>query len=142
MSQFQIKIAFDKVSDEGKEVRGSLEVVVNAETFTEAEALAYECAETESLHAIFVQTIKRVSYTEIHVRRDIEINSFFIVTILIANDYGKLVRQKLLINSETSRDAEDFVTELFKNTTLDFKVFSITESKIESYIINNEEEEE
>lgn len=137
MNYFEVKITFDKTLENGKEKKISELYLVDAVSFTEAEAKT--TAEFSPLPNFKVKSIRQYKVAEIVNRVDSEDTSYFkcklnFITLDEKSGKEKKTAVYMLVDAETLDKAKTMLVEHMKNTMADYSIEKIEETKIMALI--------
>lgn len=133
MSWFECKAKFDRLTDDGTIKKVSEPYMVNALSFTEAEARIIEELKPYVSGEFYVDAVKKTNISEIF--RDDRGDRWYKVKINIitidektGNEHRAAVNS--LVQAADFQGAVDNFVEGMKGTIADFEIFSITETAI------------
>lgn len=132
---FECKARYDKVMENGKEKKVTDTYLVDAMSFTEAEARFIEFIAPYISGEFSVSDIKRANYNEYFFCEDEKADKYYsckLEFISIDEKYGteKKTRANMLVQAADLRDAMNRLTECMKNTMADYNAVSIKETVI------------
>jgi hypothetical protein len=134
---FECKSRFNAVSEEGKEIVKSETYLVDAVSFTDAEANTISYLEKVVTGSSTVTAIKRSSIEDVINVSD-EGKYFTAKVRFISVDdetgKGKMATIQLLVQADTPEETLKGVNEYTKEWVVDISVVQVTESKIVDYI--------
>ena len=133
MNYFEVKITFDKTLENGKEKKVTELYLVDAVSFTEAEAKI--TAEFSPLPNFKVKSIRQYKVAEIVNNIDSEYTSYFKCKLnFISLDEKSGAEKKsavyMLVDAETLDKAKTMLVEHMKSTMADYVIEKIEETKI------------
>ena len=129
---FEVKIKTSKFDENGEEKAKSVNILVDAMSFTEAEAKVTK--EDGTSHFFEIQSIKKSKVVELY--DSCKGDNWFKVKakfeLIDDNDKKSKTSELYLIKTDTINGANDAFVEFMKNTVADYEICSISESNIES----------
>lgn len=130
---FITKVKYNKTNEEGLLKAVSEQYLVDAYTFTEAEARIYEQLENTIIGDFDVTDISKTNYTDVFFYNDSSIWHKCKVQYHIADETSgkeKKVTQYMLIEANTVKEAYDRIYESLNNMLVTFTVPDVIETKI------------
>lgn len=130
---FEVKIQYQKMQDDGKEKKVTEQYVVEALSFTEAEARIIE-EMTPYINGEFdVVSEKIASYSEIILSDKSDDDKWFISKVsLITLDEKtakeKKTSQRLLVQADTSKTALEYTKKLFDSSMTDYTIDAVRDT--------------
>lgn len=128
------KVKYNKTNDEGLLKLVTEQYLLDADSFTEAEARIYEQLEQRTLGGYFeVDAMSKTSYTDVFFYNDSSIWHKCKIQYYIADENSgkeKKVTQYMLVEAQTVKEAYDRIKESLSNMTIDFTVPDVVETKI------------
>ena len=130
---FEVKITFDKTLENGKEKKVSELYLVDAVSFTEAEAKI--TAEFSPLPNFKVKSIRQYKVAEIVNKTNLDDSRYFkcklnFITLDEKSGLEKKTAVYMLVDAETLDKAKALLVEHMKNTMADYFIEKIEETKI------------
>ena len=132
---FECKIRYDKVMEDGKSKKVTEPYLVDALSFTEAEARIIEEMAPFISGEFTVSDIKRANYTELFTSDDDNVDKWFKVKLyFITLDEKTGIEKKsatnMLVQAADLRDAVKKLDEGMKGSMADYEIASVTETTI------------
>lgn len=132
---FECKIRYNKVMDDGASKKVTESYLVDALSFTEAEARIIEESKPFISGEFTVSDIKRANYSELFPCEDIDSDKWFKVKINYLTIDEKSGKEKkspiyVLVQAESVEDAKNKTDTGMKGTMADYEIESISETKI------------
>lgn len=137
---YEVTSKVTRTCEDGMEKVVKDTIVVSAVSFSDAEKKATEFYEGEVLEKVCV--IKESTYREYVKRTDIATHfSFYKVTvgmITINEVTGKEKTTKVayLVDSDSTKEAEDVINKMFGCTVIDYKIISIKETNVTDIVLD------
>ena len=130
---FEVKIQYLKMQEDGKEKKVAEQYVVEAESFTEAEARIIEEMTPYISGEFDVVSEKIAPFNEIFLSDKSDDDKWFISKVsLITLDEKtakeKKTSQRLLVQAETSEKAMDYTKEMFSHGMSDYSIDSVQDT--------------
>lgn len=130
---FEVQVKYQKVNENGKDVKVTETYLLDAVSFTEAEARIYKEMEKVISGEFTVMKISRTSYAELILENSGD--RYFkgkvtFITFDEENGKEKRVTQTVLVYAESVQDADKFIKEAMKGMMADFEISAIIETKI------------
>ena len=130
---FEVKVQYQKMQDDGKEKKVTEHYVVEALSFTEAEARITEEMTNYTDGEFDVVSEKIAPFNEIILSDKSDDDKWFISKVsLITLDEKtakeKKTSQRLLVQAETSEKAMDYTKELFSHGMSDYSIDSVQDT--------------
>ena len=134
---FEVKITFDKTLENGKEKKVSELFLVDALSFTEAEAKI--TAEFSPFPNFKVKSIRPYKVAEIVSKANMDDSRYFkcklnFITLDEKSGLEKKTAVNMLVNAKTLDDAKFDLVEFMKGTMADYSIEKIEETKIMAVI--------
>ncbi|MFB6319347.1 DUF4494 domain-containing protein [Saccharicrinis sp. FJH54] len=133
MNWFEVKVKYQKIDEQGKEKKVSEPYLVDAVSFTEAEARTYEELKAYLGEEFNILNIKRANYSDLFFF-DSGDRWFKCKVVFITLDEEKGVEKKtsnyMLVQATEIDEALANLTESMKDLTVDYTVQSIQETPI------------
>ena len=134
---FEVKITFDKTLENGKEKKVTECYIVNAVSFTEAEAKI--TAEFSPLPNFKVKSIRQYKVAEIVNKTNLDDSRYFkcklnFITLDEKSGAEKKTAVYMLVDAETLDKAKALLVEHMKSTMADYSIEKIEETKIMALI--------
>ena len=134
---FEVKITFDKTLENGKEKKVSELYLVDAVSFTEAEAKI--TAEFSPLPNFKVKSIRQYKVAEIVNKTNLDDSRYFkcklnFITLDEKSGAEKKTAVYMLVDAETLEKAKALLVEYMKGTMADYSIEKIEETKIMAVI--------
>ena len=134
---FEVKITFDKTLENGKEKKVSELYLVDAVSFTEAEAKI--TAEFSPLPNFKVKSIRQYKVAEIVNKTNLDDSRYFkckvnFITLDEKSGAEKKTAVYMLVDAETLDKAKALLVEYMKSTMADYSIEKIEETKIMAVI--------
>ena len=134
---FEVKITFDKTLENGKEKKVSELFLVDALSFTEAEAKI--TAEFSPLPNFKVKSIRQYKVAEIVNKTNLDDSRYFkcklnFITLDEKSGAEKKTAVYMLVDAETLEKAKALLVEHMKSTMCDYSIEKIEETKIMAVI--------
>ncbi len=134
---FEVKITFDKTLENGKEKKVSELFLVDALSFTEAEAKI--TAEFSPLPNFKVKSIRQYKVAEIVNKTDLDDSRYFkcklnFITLDEKSGAEKKTAVYMLVDAETLDKAKALLVEHMKSTMADYSIEKIEETKLMAVI--------
>ena len=134
---FEVKITFDKTLENGKEKKVSELYLVDAVSFTEAEAKI--TAEFSPLPNFKVKSIRQYKVAEIVNKTNLDDSRYFkcklnFITLDEKSGNEKKTAAYMLVDAETLDKAKVLLVEYMKSTMADYSIEKIEETKIMAVI--------
>ena len=136
---FEVKITFDKTLENGKEKKVSELFLVDALSFTEAEAEAKITAEFGTLPNFKVKSIRQYKVAEIVNKTNLDDSRYFKCKLNFISLDEKSGNEKksavyMLVNAENLDKAKTMLVEYMKCTMSDYSIEKIEETKLMAVI--------
>ena len=134
---FEVKITFDKTLENGKEKKVSELYLVDAVSFTEAEAKI--TAEFSPLPNFKVKSIRQYKVAEIVNKTNLDDSRYFkcklnFITLDEKSGAEKKTAVYMLVDAETLDKAKALLVEYMKGTMADYSIEKIEETKLMAVI--------
>lgn len=133
MNWFEVKVKYNKVLEDGREVRASEVYLVDALTCTEAEARTIEEMEPFVNGELEVVSVKKASYNEVFFTDNGDIwfkCKVMFVGINEQTSREKLTPSSMLIRASNTAGALVYMNEALKDTLSDYTIAAVSETKI------------
>ncbi len=132
---FECKVSYDKTIDTGETKKVTEAYLVDAMSFTEAEARIIEEEKPFVSGELIVADIKRAKYTEVFMVEDDAADKWFkcklyFITLDEKSGAEKKTAANMLVQSEDLRDAVKRLDEGMKGSMADYQIASIAETPI------------
>ena len=130
---FDVKIQYHKMQEDGKEKKVTEQYVVEALTFTEAEARITEEMTPYIIGDFDIVSEKIAPYYEILLSENSNDDKWFLskvafITIDEKTAKEKKTSQRLLVQAETSEKAMDYTKEMFSHGMSDYSIDSVQDT--------------
>lgn len=130
---YEVKVQYQKIQDDGKEKKVTEQYVVEALSFTEAEARITEEMTNYTDGEFDVVSEKIAPFNEIILSDKSDDDKWFISKVsLITLDEKtakeKKTSQRLLVQAETSEKAMDYTKEMFSHGMSDYSIDSVQDT--------------
>ena len=130
---FEVKVQYQKMQDDGKEKKVTEQYVVEAMSFTEAEARIIEEMSTYISEALDVVAEKIAPFNEILLSDNSNDDKWFLskvsfITIDEKTEKEKKTSQRLLVQAETSEKAMDYTKEMLSHYMSDYSIDSVQDT--------------
>ena len=131
---YECSVRYEKMHENGTVKKVTEQYLVDALTFTEAEARIIECVTPFISGEFDVIAIKRTKYSEI-VSNDPNADKWFkaklnFVTLNEVTGIEKKVPSFYIVNADSFDDAKDVLRDFMKGTVADYEVATLDETKI------------
>lgn len=130
---FECKVSFDKIMEDGKQKKVTEAYLVDALSFTEAEARIIEEVAPFISGEFTVKDIKRAKISEIFLNENGD-RFYKIKVYFIALDAKSLTEKKtaaqMLVQASNLKEAVAVLEEGMKGTLADYKIASVTETQL------------
>ena len=131
---FECKVKYKKVNDEGKLKSMSELYLIDAVNFTEAESRMTEQFAPYASYGFDITAIKATNYAEALFSSDAYSDKWYKckITFTTTNDKGKEIESSshIVVQSDSLDNAMVKANEVYNNTTFDYRVSSVSETKI------------
>lgn len=129
--KFEVKVQYKNASDEGKEKTVSTVLLINTDTFGDAEVKAYKVL--DCFREVAIKTIKISKIDE--VLSNVPEGVFFecgfqFLSVDEKNGKSKQVKNIILVQSENSDDASKVLKEHLGNMMVDYEIVRLVFSQI------------
>jgi len=132
MTPYEIKLRYEKVDKDGRDKKVSELYVLDAQSFTEAEAkitdqmLPYISGDYE------IKNIRKANYAEVHISGNGAFYYRVKIAMLTMTDSGKIktTAMFMLIDADDVSHAYSKAEMLMKGTVSDWKIVSVSETNI------------
>ena len=130
---FEVKVQYQKMQDDGKEKKVTEQYVVEATSFTEAEARIIEEMSPYISEALDVVAEKIPPFNEILLSDNSNDDKWFLskvsfITIDEKTAKEKKTIQRLLVQAETSEKAMDYTKEMLSNYMSDYSIDAVKDT--------------
>ena len=130
---FEVKIQYQKILENGKEKKVTEQYVVEALSFTEAEARIIEEMAPYISGELDVVSEKIASYNEILISDSLNDDKWFIskvslITIDEKTSKENMTSQRLLVQADTSQTALEYTKKLFDSSMTDFSIDAVKDT--------------
>ena len=138
---FEIKIKSEKVQEDGSSKKVAEIYIVEADTWTEAEAGIIKYAEEFGLTEVLIISIKRANFSEIFFSEEGSDDTYFKIKVAFVSTDEKTEKEKrycinYLVQGSSIDKAKSNFKEAFKGTMADYVIQSIAETPIIDVIQN------
>lgn len=132
---FEVRVRYEKVMENGTNKQVTEPYLVDALSFTEAEARIIQEMTPFISGEFKVKTVKQANYSELFFSNDMKADIWYkaklaFVTLNEKSDAEKKTYTNILIQALDLRDAVKKLDENMKGTLADYKIVSISETKI------------
>ena len=136
---FEVKLRVEKTTEDGTLAKFNELYVVNAQSFTEAEAKSTEYISQYTNGEFEVLTEARAKYGEIHFIDDEEENAFWKVRLDFITLDERTYKTKhskcdVLVQGSSVESVKKNIDEVLKDSMVDYKIVSVGETVIQDYI--------
>ena len=130
---YEVKIQYQKTLEDGKEKKVTEQFVVEALSFTEAEARIIEEMNPYISGEFDVVSEKIASYNEILISDSLNDDKWFIskvslITIDEKTAKEKKTSQRLLVQADTSETALEYTKKLFDSSMIEFSIDAVKDT--------------
>lgn len=130
---YEVKVQYQKMQDDGKEKKVTEQYVVEAMSFTEAEARITEEMTPYISGEFDVVSEKIAPYNEILLSENSNDDKWFLskvafITIDEKTAKEKKTSQRLLVQAETSEKAMDYIKEMLSHYMSDYSIDSVQDT--------------
>lgn len=130
---FEVKVQYQKMQDDGKEKKVTEQYVVEAMSFTEAEARIIEEMSPYISEALDVVAEKIAPFNEILLSDNSNDDKWFLskvsfITIDEKTAKEKKTSQRLLVQAETSEKAMDYTKEMLSHYMSDYSIDAVKDT--------------
>ena len=130
---FEVKVQYQKIQDDGKEKKVTEQYVVEAMSFTEAEARIIEEMSPYISEALDVVAEKIAPFNEILLSDNSNDDKWFLskvsfITIDEKTAKEKKTSQRLLVQAETSEKAMDYTKEMLSHYMSDYSIDAVKDT--------------
>ena len=130
---FEVKVQYQKIQDDGKEKKVTEQYVVEAMSFTEAEARIIEEMSPYISEALDVVAEKIAPFNEILLSDNSNDDKWFLskvsfITIDEKTEKEKKTSQRLLVQAETSEKAMDYTKEMLSHGMSDYSIDAVKDT--------------
>lgn len=130
---FEVKVQYQKMQDDGKEKKVTEQYVVEAMSFTEAEARIIEEMSPYISEALDVVAEKIAPFNEILLSDNSNDDKWFLskvsfITIDEKTAKEKKTSQRLLVQAETSEKAMDYTNEMLSHGMSDYSIDAVKDT--------------
>ena len=130
---FEVKIQYLKMQEDGKEKKVTEQYVVEAESFTEAEARIIEEMTPYISGEFYVVSEKIAAYSEIILSDKSDDDKWFIskvslITIDEKTSKENKTSQRLLVQADTSQTALEYTKKLFDSSMTEYTIDAVQET--------------
>ena len=130
---FEVKVQYQKIQDDGKEKKVTEQYVVEAMSFTEAEARIIEEMSPYISEALDVVAEKIAPFNEILLSDNSNDDKWFLskvsfITIDEKTAKEKKTSQSLLVQAETSEKAMDYTKEMLSHYMSDYSIDAVKDT--------------
>ena len=130
---FEVKIQYQKMLEDGKEKKVTEQYVVEAESFTEAEARIIEEMTPYISGEFYVVSEKIAPYNEILISDRINDDKWFISKVSLITLEEKTAKEKktskrILVQAETSETALEYTKKLFDRSMTDYTIDAVQDT--------------
>lgn len=134
-SYFQVGIRYEKIMENGMRKKVTEQYLVNALSFTEAEARAIEEMTPFIIGEFEVKTIKKANFSELFKSDDANRDKWFkckltFITIDEKSGAEKKTSTNVLVQASSSDDVIDCLNNEMKGTIADYEITSFSETNI------------
>ena len=130
---YEVKIQYQKMQDDGREKKVTEQYVVEALSFTEAEARIIEEMTPYISGELDVVSEKIAPYNEILISDSLNDDKWFIskvslITIDEKTSKENKTSQRLLVQADTSQTALEYTKKLFDSSMIEFSIDAVKET--------------
>ena len=130
---FEVKIQYDKMLEDGKEKKVTEQYVVEALSFTEAEARITEEMNPYISGEFDVASEKIAPFNEILISDSLNDDKWFICKVSLITIDEKTAKenktsQRLLVQADTSQTALEYTKKLFDSSMTDFSIDAVKDT--------------
>ena len=130
---FDVKIQYHKIQQDGKEKKVTEQYVVEAESFTEAEARIIEEMTPYISWEFYVVSEKIAAYSEIILSNKSDDDKWFISKVSFITIDEKTAKEKkqtfrYLVQADTSETALEYTKKLFDRSMTDYTIDAVQET--------------
>lgn len=136
---YEVGMSHFGVDGKGKLKTIKFALLIDARSFTEAEAKAFAYAEAEKLHDIKVLTIKRSNVAEVVAKNDE--GNWYKVNLLFEGGKKK-TKSTVAVKAENVKEVRERVVEWQKECVTDYEITTIDKTVIEELIEPDKQKEE
>ena len=138
---FEVKLQYDKMLEDGKEKKVTEQYVVEALSFTEAEARITEEMNPYISGEFDVVSEKIAPYKEILISDSLNDDKWFIskvslITIDEKTSKENKTSQRLLVQADTSQTALEYTKKLFDSSMTDFSIDAVKDTPTIEVFLN------
>lgn len=132
---FQGKVRYEKINEAGMNVKVTEAYLVDALSFTEAEARLIEQVKQFISGEFTVSDIRRAGYSEVFESNDSDADRWFkckiyFITLDEKNGTERRTASRILVQASDLRDAVNNLDEWMRGTMADYQIASVCESPI------------
>ena len=138
---FEVKIQYQKMLEDGKEKKVTEQYVVEAESFTEAEASIIEEMTPYISGEFYVVSEKIAAYSEIILSDKSDDDKWFISKVSLITIDEKIAKEKktsqrFLVQADTSQTALEYTKKLFDSSMTDYTIDAVQETPTIEVLFN------
>ena len=140
---YEVKIQYQKMREDGKEKKFTEQYVVEAESFTEAEARIIKEMTPYISVEFYVVSEKIAPYNEIILSDRIDDDKWFLSKVSLITIDEKTAKEKkqtfrYLVQAETSEKAMDYTKEMFSHGMSDYSIDAVQDTPtLEVFLIED-----
>lgn len=135
-TRFEVTVKYVKVDDNtGKEKKVSEVLLIETETFGNAEEIAYEWLSENTSGEVVVDAIKRSQISALNIIE--EADYYYVATLGVMDDNEKVTKVKELFSANTMGGAETQVSEVMEENQYYSECFTINKTKIVDIIYHD-----
>lgn len=144
---FEVRVRYEKLMEDGKNKQVTEPYLVDALSFTEAEARIIEEMKPFISGEFKVKAVKQTNFAELFQSNDSAADTWYkaklaFVTVDEKSGREKRIYSNVLVQAADLRDSVKKLDEGMKGTMSDYKIVSITETKIMDVYLYTPEKEE
>ena len=147
MQLFEVRVRYEKLMEDGKNKQVTEPYLVDALSFTEAEARIIEEMKPFISGEFKVKAVKQTNFAELFQSNELTADTWYKAKLAFVTLDEKSGREKrtysnVLVQAVDLRDSVKKLDEGMKGTMADYKIVSITETKIMDVYLYTPEKEE
>lgn len=138
---FICKVRHERTMEDGKQKKVTESYVVNAESFTEAEAKIIQEMSPYAQGELEVAKIDRAQFREFIYDKDRPADKYYkakLQFITLDEKAEKKTSVYYLVNADSLEKARSGVEDIFSDTMIDYNIVSLTETPIENVFVYEE----
>ena len=138
---YEVKIQYQKMQEDGKEKKVTEQYVVEAESFTEAEARIIEEMTPYISGEFYVVSEKIAAYSEIILSNKIDDDKWFISKVSFITIDEQTAKEKkqtfrYIVQADTSETALEYTKKLFDRSMTDYTIDAVQDTPTIEVVLN------